>query len=192
MSVSHANATVQLLLDSTHGDVRATNTLFPLIYEQLRGLAQGMLYSPSGPQPLDPTDLVHETYVKLAKSERVGPLERTHLLSLAARAMRQVLCDHALACRASKRGGDRGRVSLTVAGVALPGESIDAIDLHDALESLGELDQRKADVVTLRFLAGMSIDETAEALRVSPRTVELDWRFARAWLRRKLESEAKS
>lgn len=189
MSDTPADTVTQLLLDSTNGDGRATDALFPMIYDHLRSLARGMFLSPCSPQSLDPTELVHETYIKLAQSAQIGPLERTHFLNLAARAMRQILCDHATARRAAKRGGDWGRISLTSAGAASPPTVIDAIDLHDALEKLTQLDERKADVVTLRYLAGLSIEETADALGVSIRTVELDWRFARAWLRRQLGTE---
>ena len=184
--------TTQLLVESTSGDTRAVESLFPLIYEQLRSLAHSFFHSSHSPQVMDPTELVHETYVKLIKSDSVGALERTHFFRLAARAMRQVLCDQATARRTAKRGGNWARVDLTVAEPAASEQRIDALDLHESLESLRVLDERKADVVTLRFLAGLSTAETAHALGVSVRTVELDWRFARAWLRKTLTSENKS
>lgn len=188
MSAPPAEQVTQLLLDSTSGSVRATDALFPLIYDQLRSLAHGLFHAQCAQQLLDPTELVHEAYAKLAVSSRVGPLERTHFLSLAARAMRQVLCDHVAARQTAKRGRDWGRVGLTTASEGSQPEVIDALDLHEALEQLAALDERKAEVVTLRYFAGLSILETAHLLGISARTVELDWRFARAWLRRQLES----
>lgn len=187
------HATVpRLLLDSTRGDADATDALFSLVYDQLRALARSIFVWKGAPQTLDPTELVHEAYLKLVRQDAVGSLERTHFFNLAARAMRQILSDHAAARRTAKRGGDWARVDLTVAEPASPKQLVDALEIHDALQTLQQLDERKADVVTLRFLAGLSIAETAEALGVSVRTIELDWRFARAWLRKNLTSESKS
>jgi RNA polymerase sigma factor (TIGR02999 family) len=137
-------------------------------------------------QTLQPTALVHEAYLRLVGHTRTSELARTHFFNLAAQAMRQVLADHARRRRAAKRGGDRQRVDFgqVVHGSASTG--VDVVSLDDALTALAELDARQARIVELRFLAGMTIDETAVALGVSPRTVQLDWRMARAWLRRRL------
>jgi RNA polymerase sigma factor (TIGR02999 family) len=192
MSDPHNDTATNLLLDSTRGNARAADALFPLVYSQLRSMADSLFRHNHSPRTLDPTELVHEAYLKLVRHDAVGKLERTHFFRLAARAMRQVLCDHAAAQRAAKRGGDWARVDLTIADPASPERLIDALEMDDALETLRQLDERKAEVVTLRFLGGMSIAETAEALDVSVRTVELDWRFARAWLRKRLTGESKS
>jgi RNA polymerase sigma factor (TIGR02999 family) len=191
MGVAHSEKATQLLLESTRGDADATDALFPLIYDHLRSLARSLFRWSRAAQTLDPTELVHETYLKLIRHGEIRSLERTHFFRLAARAMRQVLCDHAAARRAAKRGGDWARVNLTIVEPASPEQQIDAVELNEALETLRQMDERKAEVVTLRFLAGLSIAETAEALDVSVRTVELDWRFARAWLRKRLTSESK-
>ncbi len=192
MNVVPNDQVTQLLLDSTRGDVRAADRLFPLIYDQLRSLARSLSQWNRSAQTLDPTEVVNETYLKLVRYDAIGPLERTHFFRLAARAMRQVLCDHAAARGTAKRGGEWARVDLTIAESVLPERLIDAVELNEALEALRQLDERKAEVVALRFLAGLSIAETADALGVSVRTVELDWRFARAWLRKTLTSESKS
>jgi RNA polymerase sigma factor (TIGR02999 family) len=192
MSNTHSDTTTKLLLDSTRGDARAADALFPLVYSQLRSMAHSLFRHNHSPRALDPTELVHEAYLKLVRPDAVGKLERTHFFRLAARAMRQVLCDHAAAQRTAKRGGDWARVDLTIAEPASPERLIDALEMDEALETLRQLDERKAEVVTLRFLAGMSIAETAEALDVSVRTVEIDWRFARAWLRKRVTNASKS
>ena len=158
------------------------------VYDDLRSFACWVVNGRG--ECLDPTELLHETYLKLAKANRLDGQDRSHFFNLAAKVMRQVLADYATSERAEKRGGGRLRVGLSQLEVESTGtesrSAIDAADLHDALELLSSLDKRKADVVTFRFLGGMSIAETAKALGVSRRTVELDWRFARAWLRRRL------
>ena len=179
VNVTRADKATQLLLDSTNGDAFAADALFPLVYDHLRSLAQSLFRYGRSSQTIDPTELVHEAYLKLVRHDAIGDLERTHFFRLAARAMRQVLCDHAAARRTAKRGGDWARVNLTIAEPAAPEHLVDAIEIHEALEALQQLDERKSEVVTLRFLAGMSIAETATALGVSVRTIELDWRFAR-------------
>lgn len=139
---------------------------------------------------LQPTALVHEAFLKLVDRDAVEYADRGHFLAVAATAMRQILIDHARTRGAAKRGGDRRRVALEDAPVNGAGaDQLDLLALDEALTRLAALDGRQARVVELRFFGGLSVKETGEALGVSPRTVELDWRMAKAWLSRAL-SEA--
>lgn len=164
-------------------------TLVPILYGELRDIASRLLARTPDPA-LQPTAVVHDAFMKLASSSQVRLEGRPHFLALAARVMRQVLADHAKAARRGKREGGRRRVTL-FSGVASAEDdglrrAIDAEALDDALGRLEAIEPRYARVVELRFYAGLSVEEVAEALGVSPRTVELDWRAARAWLRDRL------
>jgi RNA polymerase sigma factor (TIGR02999 family) len=164
--------------------------LLPRLYEQLRQIAGRMMAEERDGHTLQPTALLHEAWAKLAGSEpdrRVN--DDAHLLRLAARAMRQVLVDHARARAAAKRG-QRVQVELLEEWlVGLDQRSIDVLALHEAIERLAAMDEDLARVVELRFFGGLSIAETARALEVSDSTVERSWRTARAWLQRELERE---
>lgn len=176
----------QLLSDLSHGDAAAAEQLLPLVYDELRALARRLMRQQPAGNSLQPTALVHEAYLRLVDHTRTTELGRTHFFNLAAQAMRQVLADHARRRRAAKRGGDRQRVSLGQVAHGSSRADVDVVSLDDALTELTELDARQARIVELRYLAGMTVEETATALGVSPRTVQLDWRMARAWLRRRL------
>lgn len=178
----------QLLSDLSEGRADAADELLAAVYEELRGLARRLLWQPGG-QTLQPTALVHEAYLRLIDQSRTGEMGRTHFFNVAAQAMRQILVGHARRRGAEKRGGDMRRVSFGEAVYGTSQSMVDALSLDDALTALAELDQRQARIAELRFLAGMTIGEVAETLGVSPRTVELDWRMARAWLRRRLSEE---
>jgi len=163
--------------------------LLPVVYEQLRALAGRYLDNQPPGHTLQPTALVHEAYAKLAASGATWS-DREHFLALAATVMRQVLADHARGLSRQKRGGDWQRI--TVGGIASTdsegrSQEIDLVALDGALRRLESLDSRQARIVELRFLAGMTVQEVAKVLGVSRRTVELDWRGARAWLRRELD-----
>lgn len=156
------------------------------VYEELRALAGALFQHQRADHTLQPTALVHEAYLKLAN--KTDFVDREHFLATAARAMRQVLINHANAARAQKRGGDIARITLTGSpGSAAGLDGADAIDLADALAELERLDERQCRIVECRYLAGMTVDETARVLDVSPRTVQLDWRMARAWLKRRID-----
>lgn len=189
-SASASTATpAKILPNFPEGLGLPTGKLTSQIYHELRSLAHWLLRDRSVDGALEPTELVHETYIKLANSRNVEWSDERHFFHLVARAMRQVLADHVASGRTAKRGGAWRRVCPEELDNSAA-NSVDAASLYDALEVLGNLDQRKANVVTLRFLGGLSIAETARALDVSPRTVELDWRFARAWLRRQVLNES--
>jgi RNA polymerase sigma factor (TIGR02999 family) len=155
------------------------------LYDSLRKVARRAVKARAGQRLLDPTDLVHECYLKLARSRSLGELSRAEFLGLAATAIRTVLVDHARELATLKRGGAMRRVTLEGKSL-IERESIDLIALEEALTRLAVLDKRMARVVELRFFGGLEIREVAEALGVSPRTVDHDWALARAWLHREL------
>lgn len=170
------------------GDPGASARLLPLVYDKLRELADALMRHERTDQTLQPTDLVHEAYLRLIDQTRVDWNGRTHFCAVAAEAMRRILVDHARARRAQKRGGGRQRVALDEANRAVAGRDVDVVDLDEALSRLAELAPREARIVELRFFGGLTNVEVAEVLRVSVRTVEDDWRTARAWLRRGLSA----
>lgn len=175
--VTHLLQSIQL------GDDTASARVFHAVYDQLRGLAAGC-FRP-GPHTLQPTALVHEAWIKL-EGKLQGVRDRGHFLALAGLAMRQILTDRARAARAEKRHANRVTVTLSLQASNGTTEPIDLIALDDALSKLAQLKERHARVVELRFLAGLTIDETATALGVSHTTVESDWAMAQAWLRAEL------
>lgn len=162
--------------------------LFPQLYAELREIADRLLRGEVTGHTLQPTALVHEAWFKLAGPRAPQPVDRTHFLALAARAMRQVLVDHARRRRALKRGGPA--VDLSIAddrlGFSIPLDDLLSVD--DALTRLAENSPRLARVVELRFFAGLSEEETARALEVTTRTIQRDWAKARAWLHAELDS----
>lgn len=186
MPARSATDATQFVNELSAGEAEAADQLLPLVYDELRALARRMLGQQAARCTLQPTALVHEAYLKLVDHTRTTELGRTHFFNLAAQAMRQVLADHARRRCAAKRGGNYSRVSLGEVAHGSTRADVDVVNLDDALTALAELDARQARIVEMRFLAGMTIEETAIALGISPRTVQLDWRMARAWLRRRL------
>ncbi len=184
--------TTRLVADASRGDADAVAKLLPLVYDQLRGLAGRYLGQERTDHTLQPTALVHEAYLKLVDDRAIDYNGRTHFIGIAARAMRQVLIDHARHDRAIKRGGGRGRITLDNVLGFPEGTAVDFSHLTEALDRLAGLDDRKAGVVELRFFGGLTNEEVAQALGVSASTVERDWRVARAWLRRELSKSDRS
>lgn len=178
----------RLLIDWRGGNQAALDELLPLVYNELRHLAQARLRQEPRGHTLQATALVHEAYVRLVDLERLTVSDRTHFFAVVARVMRQVLVDHARRKRSDKRGGSATRITLD--GVSAPSRAqpadVDVIDLDRALEALSALDERMARVVELKFFVGLTLEETAEALDVSHATVERDWAVAKAWLSRRL------
>jgi RNA polymerase sigma factor (TIGR02999 family) len=173
------------------GDVdrASAEELFPVVYDELRRLAKSYMSQELPGHTLQPTALVHDAYLKLVDQTRVDWRGKTHFFAVGARVMRRLLVDHAREKGALKRGAGWRRVTLSGTPDPLVGEALDpeqVLDLNAALEQLAELDAREAKVVTLRFFGGLTVEQVAEVLRVSLRTVENDWRHARAWLRLKL------
>ena len=174
------------------GDREALDRLTPLVYEQLRRLAASYMRKERRDHHLQPTALVHEAYLRLVQGEEVDWRDRVHFFAVSARVMRRILVDAARRRTSAKRGG---RVARDEHSTILDLDSLPASDdrraaelcaVDDALTALAQLDQRRAQVVELRFFGGLSVAETAEALKVSPETVMRDWKLARAWLNREL------
>ena len=180
----------RLLRAPARGDERDANRLLDLVYTELRELADGYLARERADHTLQPTALVHEAYLRLlGEGAEFTWNDRRHFLATAARAMRHLLVDHARTKRREKRGGRWNRVDLTHAvGEAREEEAVDLVALDEVLSELAELSERQARVVEMRFFAGMGEKSIAEVLEVSERTVERDWRHARAWLAKRLSS----
>ena len=171
------------LLDSLDGEEHSTNELIPLVYDELRAIARSRLRGERVGHTLEPTALVHEAFARLIDADRAGWNGRRHFFVTAAETLRRVLVDHARARRAGRRdsGGDRVELHSGILGDAR--EPVDALALDDALTRLAEKNPRHAEVVQLRYFAGLTIEEIAEMLGVSDFTVKTDWRAARAWLK---------
>jgi RNA polymerase sigma-70 factor, ECF subfamily len=168
------------------GDKKGLDALVPDVYDELRRLAAAYLRKERETHTLQPTALANEAYVRLAGQTKVHWRGRAQFLAIAARAMRQILVDHARRRDADKRGGALERVTLCDAAAAFGQPALDLLALDDALTALGALDERKARVVELRFFAGLTTKEVAGALGLSETTVDEDWAMARVWLRRRL------
>lgn len=181
-----ATSVTELLGAWRAGDREAEERLVAAVYGDLRRIARGALARERSGHTLQPTALAHEAYLDLAEQRRAAWQGRGHFLSVAALAMRRILVSHARRRAAGKRGGGALRVTLPQDLAAVEAE-VDLVALDAALDALAALDPRQARVVELRYFGGLTIEETAAALGVSPATVKVDWSMARAWLRRRLE-----
>ena len=179
-------AVTRLLARVGAGNQAAFDEVFPLVYAELRRIAGREMRRENPGRTLQTTALVHEAYLRLLKDASLSFENRAHFLGVAARAMREILIEHARARVARKRGGGGVRVTLDDAVAPLASPSIDVLALEEALQRLTRLDKRHARVVELRYFGGMSVEETAAALDLSPATVKRDWTLARAWLYREL------
>jgi len=169
------------------GDTHALEQVLPLLYDELRAAARRQLRGEAREHTLTPTALVHEVYLRLLQQRSIDAEHRADFLGIAARTMRRVLVDHARRRLSAKRG--KGEVHVPVDELDLPmtqGEAEEMLSLEDALGRLAALDERAARVVELRFFGGLSVDETAQMLRVSTKTVQRTWIAARAWLRKEV------
>mgnify|MGYP001405310303 CR=1 FL=1 len=179
-----------LLARLAEGEAGARDDLLALVYDELRAVAAAQLIHERQGHTLQPTALVHEVYIKLVDQHAPEIHGRAHFFALAGRAMRQILVDHARTRDRQKRGGGAPKLALddnqpTPTGLSIP----DVLAIDEALEKLAKLDERKARLVEMRFFAGLSSEEAAEALGVARSTAAEDWRFTKAWLRRELEGE---
>ena len=186
MSLAPEPDTTALLLDWGQGDRAALDRLVPLVQAELRRLAHRQVRRERSGQTLQTTALVNEAYLRLVDYRRVQPRDRAHFLAIAAQAMRRVLVERARARRAAKRGGGEAAAPLGDAADPASERAVELIALDDALVALAALDPRKAAVVELRWFGGLTGEEAAAALGVSPATLERDWSMARRWLRREL------
>jgi RNA polymerase sigma factor (TIGR02999 family) len=169
------------------GDPQAAEQLLPLVYNELRKLAAAKLGQEKPGQTLQATALVHEAYLRLVDGERAKHWNsRGHFFGAAAEAMRRILVDNAKRRKAAKRGGQLERVELDADRIAASGRIVDLIAMDDALNALGVCDARKAQLVKLRYFAGLTIREAAEVLGISESTADADWAYAKAWLRVRL------
>jgi len=186
-AISEPTDITRLLRAATAGDAAAHDELIPLVYAELRAIARGQLSRERKDHTLNPTALVHEAYLRLARLDALEWQDRTHFYAVAARAMRNLLVDHALRRKTAKRGGGVPDVPLDDVG-DLPGvDPEQVLTLDAALDALEKRNPRHARIVELRFFTGLTIEETAAALEISPATVKRDWHLLRAWLARELE-----
>jgi RNA polymerase sigma factor (TIGR02999 family) len=165
------------------GDEQAKGELIALVYDELRRVASGLMRRERADHTLSPTGVVHEAVIRLlggAVFDKAA--DRSYLFASAARAMREILVDHARRRAADRRGGDRRRVPLDRVVESFEAKELDVIALHEALDRLAEWNERQSQVITLRYFGGLTMSEVAESLGVSVVTVERDWRLARAWL----------
>jgi RNA polymerase sigma factor (TIGR02999 family) len=175
------------------GDPQAAEQLLPLVYDELRKLATAKLAQETPGQTLQPTALVHEAYLRLVDVEKAQAWNsRGHFFAAAAEAMRRILVESARRKKRLKRGGDRARQSLDDLDPAAPEACDDLLALDEALSQLGDSDPKAAELVKLRYFAGLTVAQAAEALGVSPRTADFLWAYARAWLLQKIDDGAKS
>jgi RNA polymerase sigma factor (TIGR02999 family) len=183
---SSKTTVAQLVESARRGDEQALSALMPLVYEELRRLAASYMRRERPGQTLQATALVHDAYIRLMQDSKLSWQNRSHFFGIAARSMRQILVERARARRAAKRGGSRIRVTLDAGLLATEAPAIDLEALDEALTRLEALDAELAQVVEVRFFGGLSIDEAAEALDVSPATIKRRWAVAKAWLAREL------
>lgn len=187
-----SNEVTLLLRAWGEGDAHALDRLAPLVYQELHRIARSYMARERTDHTLQTTALVNEAYVRLVDARQVTWQDRAHFFAVCARAMRRILVDHARSRGYQKRGGGKVRVQFDDAfGMALSADS-NLLNLDEALDRLSSLDPRKGKVVEMRFFGGLSVEETAEALSVSPETVMRDWKLARAWLYRELSADQRN
>ncbi len=178
----------EILSRLSGGDQSAVHELTPLVYQQLRQIAQRQIASENDARCWDATELVHEAYLRMIGDAAIGWKDRTHFFATAATVIRRVLVDSARSRKSQKRGGDAQQAELDINGLSREELGFELLELDEALQRLKQLNQRQARLVELRFFGGLTQDEAAELLGVSRRTVAGDWVMARAWLYRELTS----
>jgi RNA polymerase sigma factor (TIGR02999 family) len=175
-----------LLVRWGNGDANAFDELAPIVYDELRKLARSHLRRERPDHTLQSTALVHEAYLRMIDQQAVSWQNRSHFYGIAAQMIRRILVDYARAKQTKKRGEALPKIAFDEAVGAHASEDLDLVALDDALKALAEIDPRQSRIVELRYFAGLSIEDTAEVLQVSPATVKRDWTVARAWLKREL------
>jgi RNA polymerase sigma factor (TIGR02999 family) len=177
----------ELLVDWSKGDQEALNKLIPLVYDELHKLASRYLRRERPDHTLQTTALVHEAYIKLVDQKDANWQNRLQFFGVAAQLMRRILVDYARRRRASKRGGSYYKLSLDEAIVSSEEKDAELLALDEALDRLSAIDPQQSRVVELRIFAGLTLEETAQALNISPRTVRREWSMAKAWLRKEIK-----
>jgi len=185
---SASHDVTHLLARWKDGDEAALEQLVPIVHDELRRLAQRQMVRENPGHTLQPTALVNEAYLRLVNLTQMQWQNRAHFFAMAARLMRRILVDFARSRGYQKRGGGAKQVSFTHALAVAEGQPTDVVALNDALDALAQVDERKSQVVELRFFGGLSIEETAEVLSISRETVKRDWKFAKMWLLRYLRT----
>lgn len=187
-SLENSPEITQMLQDWSDGKQEALDALLPLVYAELRRQASRYLRRERAGHTLQTTALIHEAYLRLIDQRDVRWQNRAHFFAIAAQAMRRILVDYAKARNREKRGGAGENLPLEAVALAASGEErrVDLVALDEALERLAEFDERQARIVELKFFSGLSIEETAEVLHLSPATVKNDWRTAKAWLHQEI------
>jgi RNA polymerase sigma factor (TIGR02999 family) len=180
----------RLLADWSQGSEEAREALIPVVYDELRRIARRHLWHERPDHTLQSAALVNEAYLRLVRQDAPQWQDRAHFLAVAAQLMRHILVDHARARLTGKRGGGAPRLSLDAELVPAQKQEFDLVALDDALAKLAALDPQQSRLIELRFFGGLSIEETAVVLGVSPATVKREWATARAWLRREMKKEA--
>jgi RNA polymerase sigma factor (TIGR02999 family) len=186
VGISQPSEITQLLVDWTGGNKAALDQLMPLVYKELRRLASSYMRRERRDHTLNSVGLVNEAYLRLVDYSNLRWQDRAQFFGLAAQLMRRILIDHARSHHYAKRGGGARKVSLDEAALLSQDRAADLVALDDALTSLASFDARKSQVVELRFFGGLSIDETAEVMKISSMTVQREWRWAKAYLHREL------
>jgi RNA polymerase sigma-70 factor, ECF subfamily len=179
-----------LLSQLTEGNQEAAEKLIPLVYDELKRLARSYMRRERADHTLQTTALVHEAYLKLVRQHAINWQSRSHFFGIAAQLMRRILIDYARGHLREKRGGANVVLPLNEALVFSPEHSEELVRIDEALERLSKLDSRQGQIVELRFFGGLSVDETAQFLGISPRTVKRDWAMAKAWLHGELRPKA--
>jgi RNA polymerase sigma factor (TIGR02999 family) len=179
----------QLLLDWNRGNPAALDRLLPMIQSELHDIARGHLRHERADHSLEPSALVNELYLRLVDQERVSWRDRAHFFGVSAQIMRRILVDHARRKQSAKRGGELTRITLSDALGMPESDKVDLVFLDDVLTRLGEIFPQQCRVVELRFFAGLTVEETAEALGISTATVSREWTMAKAWLRRAMTED---
>jgi RNA polymerase sigma-70 factor (ECF subfamily) len=190
MPAPSAQNVTRLLQAWSQGKDAALEELLPLVHQELRRLARRYMFGERPEHTLQATALVNEAYLRLVNSRQVNWQNRAHFFAISAQLMRRILVDHARARGYRKRGGGVAKITLDEALVRPPEKGQDLVALDDALKELAAVDPRKSKMVELRFFGGLSVEETAEVLKVSPETVQRDWRLAKAWLAREMGKAA--
>ena len=189
MNATSSKEVSQLLVAWRSGDKAALNELTPLLYNELRRLARHYMRGERIGHTLQATALANEAYIRLIDYREVQWQDRAHFFAVAAQLMRRILIDHARSRNYAKRGGAQQRLSLSKADRFADKPDVDLIALDDALKTLAEMNEQQSGIVELRFFGGLTIEQTAEVLKISHATVERDWAVARAWLRREIQRQ---
>jgi RNA polymerase sigma factor (TIGR02999 family) len=182
----------ELLKAHSAGDQGVLDELMPLVYDRMHDMAHYRMLGERADHTLDTTELIHEAYLKMVDFNRISWENRAHFFGIASQVMRNILVDYAVKKQAQKRGGkNRQRVTLGEGNIATEINLHDVLSVHQALESLAEIDERQVRVIECRFFGGLTLAETAKALGISTATVSRDWRMAKAWLNRELSEQKK-